>query len=281
VIRRLLLLSAPLWAALAAITLYGWLAIPEGVQVPVHWNASGVADRYGGKAEGLTIVPVVALVRAAIFAMPLMLGPGGSRGRSGANIRSSPLPLLVGFLGLLALNVVGQGVIVLAATGAIETDGGPVRIILLALSALLVVLGNVLPKARPNWFVGLRTPWSFASERSWDKSQRLGGWLLTLAGIAGIVGAIALPPKGALIVLMSAILAAADPADRHVLRVVEAGPGPAGRRRGRLTAGRSDRSPQLIWKRRRTARAARKTRMMARSDSKLPRRRAASATPGP
>jgi uncharacterized membrane protein len=153
----------------------------------------------------------VALVTSAFFALPLMLNPGGAtiRGRSGANIRSSLLPLLVGFLGVLALHAVGQGVIVLTALGVIETDGGPVRIILLALSVLLVVLGNVTPKARPNWFVGVRTPWSMASEQSWDKSQRLGGWLLSLAGLIGIVGAIALSPKEALIVLMAGILAAA------------------------------------------------------------------------
>ena len=57
---------------------------------------------------------------------------------------------------------------------------------------LLVVVGNVLGKVRPNYFVGVRTPWTLASARSWEATNRLGGRVFVLGGvglaIAGYLG---------------------------------------------------------------------------------------------
>ena len=48
---------------------------------------------------------------------------------------------------------------------------------------LFIVLGNFLGKIRPNWFVGVRTPWTLSSKLSWDKTHRLAGWLFMLMGV--------------------------------------------------------------------------------------------------
>ena len=47
---------------------------------------------------------------------------------------------------------------------------------------LFIVLGNFMSKLRPNWFVGVRTPWTLSSKLSWDKTHRLAGWLFMLMG---------------------------------------------------------------------------------------------------
>jgi uncharacterized membrane protein len=61
----------------------------------------------------------------------------------------------------------------------------------LASSVLFMVLGNFMSKIRPNWFVGVRTPWTLSSKTSWDKTHRLAGWLFILMGLsiaaAGII----------------------------------------------------------------------------------------------
>lgn len=51
------------------------------------------------------------------------------------------------------------------------------------MGALLVAIGSVLGKVRPNWFVGIRTPWTLSSKLAWTKTQRLGGWLLIAEGL--------------------------------------------------------------------------------------------------
>jgi uncharacterized membrane protein len=57
---------------------------------------------------------------------------------------------------------------------------------------MLVVVGNVLPQARPNWFFGIRTPWTLSNDRVWERTHRVGGYLMVAAGIVGIASA-ALP----------------------------------------------------------------------------------------
>jgi uncharacterized membrane protein len=64
-------------------------------------------------------------------------------------------------------------------------------IVCLAAGALLVVVGNFMGKLRPNWFVGVRTPWTLSSKMSWNKTHRLAGWLFMVMGLLlGIVGVV-------------------------------------------------------------------------------------------
>jgi uncharacterized membrane protein len=66
--------------------------------------------------------------------------------------------------------------------------------VLLAMGALFIVLGNFMGKIRPNWFVGVRTPWTLSSKLSWDKTHRLAGWLFVLMGALFVL--LALVPTG-------------------------------------------------------------------------------------
>lgn len=59
---------------------------------------------------------------------------------------------------------------------------------------LLIVTGNYLPKARRNHFVGIRTPWTLADERVWDKTHRFAGPVLMLGGVAIAVATFVVPP---------------------------------------------------------------------------------------
>ncbi|MEZ4364105.1 MAG: SdpI family protein [Kofleriaceae bacterium] len=52
-----------------------------------------------------------------------------------------------------------------------------------ALGGLLVVFGNFMGKLTRNFFVGIRTPWTLASEEVWLRTHRLGGKVIVLAGL--------------------------------------------------------------------------------------------------
>jgi uncharacterized membrane protein len=47
---------------------------------------------------------------------------------------------------------------------------------------LFVVLGNALPRARQNWWFGIRTPWTLTNERVWTRTHRVAGYLLAASG---------------------------------------------------------------------------------------------------
>jgi uncharacterized membrane protein len=57
----------------------------------------------------------------------------------------------------------------------------------LVFGGLFVALGAVMGKVRPNWFVGIRTPWTLSSKESWVKTHRVGGWIFLLVGLVFVV----------------------------------------------------------------------------------------------
>jgi uncharacterized membrane protein len=73
-----------------------------------------------------------------------------------------------------------------------------------------VVIGNVLPKSRPGFFVGIRTPWTITDTDNWIATNRLGGKLMMLAGALVLVAALLpISEAGRFAVLMVSIVASA------------------------------------------------------------------------
>ena len=70
------------------------------------------------------------------------------------------------------------------------------------IGAFFIVIGVILPKVHPNWFVGIRTPWTMTSDLSWNSTHRLGGWLFAVIGAATLVTGFIMP-KAALWVLLA------------------------------------------------------------------------------
>src|SRR5256885_13287333 len=52
-----------------------------------------------------------------------------------------------------------------------------------------IILGNALPRARPNWWFGIRTPWTLSNDRVWARTHRVGGYLLAAAGVVLMLAA--------------------------------------------------------------------------------------------
>jgi uncharacterized membrane protein len=163
-----LLLAGMLTLAVAA-----WPTAPD--RIPMHWNVAGQVDRYGGRFEGLFAIPLLALAIYLLMAFLPRIDPG----RANYAVFAGPyatLRLLL-LVVLAAIDVLMQLIM----------RGVPVAIEVwmpLIVGALLVLVGNLLGKVRPNWFVGIRTPWTLSSKRAWDRTHRAGGWVFILLGLA-------------------------------------------------------------------------------------------------
>jgi uncharacterized membrane protein len=171
-------------AAILAITVmlvaaaWGWGQVPAGTQVPIHWGIDGQPDGFAPKEVGFFLLPAL----AAGVTVLLMLLPRFEP-RSANLVRSSSAYRQVGIAMLVVVTVI-QLTTVLAAAGR------PVNVSLvvgLTIGGLFVVLGNVLGKVRSNFIFGVRTPWTLASDRSWNKTHRLVGRLFVLLGLAVVV----------------------------------------------------------------------------------------------
>ncbi len=75
------------------------------------------------------------------------------------------------------------------------------RIMPLLVGGLFIVIGSVLGKLRPTWFVGIRTPWTLSSARSRSKTHRLGGWIFLIAGLLMVLIGLLRQPVLLLIVI--------------------------------------------------------------------------------
>jgi uncharacterized membrane protein len=87
------------------------------------------------------------------------------------------------------------------------------RLICVAVGAMLVLTGNQLGKSRSMYMMGIRTPWTLASEEVWIRTHRLAGKLMVAAGLLAILLAL-LPVPPALMMqgmLMAVLGAAAIP----------------------------------------------------------------------
>lgn len=167
--------------------------IPADVaQLPVHWGADGRPDRFLPRNEALQtywLLPGVAVVLSILLAILPSIDP------LKANIHRSwraYLTAWIGSMALLALVSVGVALMtVRAATGDADSDQF-VRWVMAGMGMLFIFLGDAMPKTRPNFFVGVRTPWTLSSDLAWQKTHRLAGWLFVLAGFWAIVAAFTL-----------------------------------------------------------------------------------------
>lgn len=191
-IRTGLIVSAAAVAVMAGTWMWMQGAIPaDAGALPVHWGVNG-PDRFAPRDEALRtllLIPGAGVAIALLFAVAPFIDPFRD------NIRKSGRAYLTGWIGSQAmLALVAVGVAVMTVRHA-QGGGGHnefVRFIIAGVGVLFVFLGDALPKTRPNFFVGVRTPWTLTSDLAWQKTHRLAGWMFVLVGFWAIVAAFTL-----------------------------------------------------------------------------------------
>ena len=149
-------------------------------RLPTHWNLHGQVDETMTKTNGLLILLGINLgLYVLLLAVPY-LDP------------KKKMEQFQNTYGWIRLSVHVFMVLVFVATLAyslgykIPMD----RIIPALVSILIIILGNFMGKMRPNYFVGIRTPWTLESPAVWQKTHRISGPIWVAAGLLGLVGSL-------------------------------------------------------------------------------------------
>jgi len=191
--------SVVLAAAMAA---FGWITasrLPEGTELPIHWNAAGVPDDFAPALTALLMPAGIVLFVTALFVLIPRIEPLQDK------LEGSAPVLRASWLGMMFLCALITLTIGLPAYGI----SMPVNTILAGLGVLFIALGNALPKSRPGFFVGIRTPWAIIDTDNWIATHRIGGKLFMLAGLAILIAAFAsLSPNVTSGVMLTSILVA-------------------------------------------------------------------------
>lgn len=156
--------------------LHFWPTLPE--QVPAHWNAEGQVDGYAGRAVMWVLGPGTMIVLALLgLALPVL-----------SRKRFDMTQFLSTYYYIAALVVCMSGyvfaLVLIVATGG---DVSMQRALPAGLFLLLVLMGNPMGKVRRNVYLGIRTPWTLASDRVWHATHRLAARLMVASGAVGLL----------------------------------------------------------------------------------------------
>ncbi|MXP28704.1 DUF1648 domain-containing protein [Porphyrobacter algicida] len=194
------LVVAVLMAGFAVLTAQ---RLPPGTMLPTHWNAAGQPDNFAPALKALLMPPAIAAGLGVFFSIIPRIEPLQDR------LEQSSALFRTAWLGVLGVMIVVQLAIGLPGWGVTL----PVNAIILAIGVMFIVLGNALPKSRPGFFVGIRTPWTLTDTDVWIATHRLGGKLMMLAGLAIVIASLLpiQPQNTAIVVLVSVGIAALIP----------------------------------------------------------------------
>jgi uncharacterized membrane protein len=147
---------------------------PPDARVAIHFDAQGTPNGWATPAAAVFLMPGLAGLMWGLFKLLPKIDP-----RSDNLARSAGAVAAIGIAVNLLLAVL-QGVIL---GGALGRPAPAAHLGLVLVGGLLVVVGNVMGKLRPNYTVGIRTPWTLANERVWDQTHRFGGKVFVAGGL--------------------------------------------------------------------------------------------------
>ena len=197
--RPLIVVSFGIVCLLTVIAIIALSRLPAGAQLPVHWSAAGEADRFADAGYALFMPAVLAGGLSALFAVLPRIEPLQDR------MTGSAALLGTCWSALLAVMLLVQVIIAAPAFGLAL----PPTLMLGGLGILLIAIGNVLPKSRPGFFIGVRTPWALIDTDNWIATQRLGSRTMMASGAMIVVAAgvpIGAQARGATVSLALAVM---------------------------------------------------------------------------
>ena len=159
---------------------YFYSRFPE--RVPTHWDFAGNVNGYSSRTVGAFLVPGMLVGMYLLFLAIPYIDPKKERYAQFRKVYHFFKAFLILFMAIIyfiaSLNAMGYNIPV----------GSWVPLLV---GVMFVGLGNYMGKIKPNWFMGIRTPWTLSSEEVWNKTHRFGGKVFMLGGvIMAVIGAL-------------------------------------------------------------------------------------------
>jgi len=177
--RKLQILPIALVALSFIAAFYFYPLMPD--RVASHWNLEGDVDGHMDRAAGTYFVPVLAALVLALFHIMPLIDPKKESYQSFQGEYDGMAAITVGFVCYVyALTIAYNLGFQFSFTQFLSP----------AFGALFIYMGTVLAKAKQNWFVGIRTPWTLSSQGVWDRTHALGAKLFRGAGLVALLGVV-------------------------------------------------------------------------------------------
>lgn len=172
--RAMLLCGLLLVVAMLAYSLWLYPSLPD--RIPTHWNWKGEVDGWSSRLFGTFFLPGMS---AGMFLLFLALPWLSPKGFQIEPFRSTYNLIVVLVLALMAY------IHVVALQAALHPRLDVSRALIGGIFLLFGGIGLLLGRVKRNFWVGVRTPWTLASDIVWDKTHHLSARLYSLAGVLG------------------------------------------------------------------------------------------------
>lgn len=163
-----------------------WNKLPQSV--PIHFNMEGKANGWSNRTQ---LWLIITLIPSSLYLLMLLIPKIDPKNKiSQMGERYNVLRLVL----TLFITLVNLLIIFTASRGGFRQMGD---FSFLLIGALFIFLGNYLPVTQPNYFIGLRTPWTLHSNDVWKQTHRLAGKTMFAAGLIIIITGLLVPNQKA------------------------------------------------------------------------------------
>jgi len=185
-----------------AVAMSVWAFPQLAPRVATHWSLNGTPDGFSSRTWALAIVPLLLVFMTGMFNVLPKVDP---RRENYAKFLSSYWLIANAVIVFL---LVAHALIIAAGLGfSVKID----RLMPLGVGLLFIFLGNYLRRVEPNWFVGIRTPWTLSSDTVWRKTHRTGGGLMVIGGVVLAVSAFLPRPAFLALFVVTIVIVAVIP----------------------------------------------------------------------
>ena len=168
--KRTLILTSLVLLIPVIVGLLLWNQLPD--PMPSHWDIHGEVDGWSSKAFTVFGLPALMQVLHWVCVFASMADPKWKN----YNTKMMKLALWI----CPAIGLILSFMVYPAALGY----SVPIENIMpLLVGALFMVIGNWLPKCEQTYTMGIKLPWTFASEENWNATHRFGGKVWFFGGI--------------------------------------------------------------------------------------------------
>ena len=167
--------------------------LPE--QVPMHWGINGEVE-YSAKWQVWIMFSLGPILTILFDVLPKIDPKRKNYEKFGQYYDLFIIVMLV-FLMIM------DGIMLLESflPGTISVG----KVVFILIGILFAILGNILPKIKTNFYMGIRTPWALTNSDVWNKTQRLGGKIMFVVGLISIVSGMLLSEFVCFVIMMISV----------------------------------------------------------------------------
>jgi uncharacterized membrane protein len=164
---------------LAVVLISSFLVLPYlPAQISMHWNVLGQVDQFVPKTNGIWFLPLLTILMFISFRVIPFFDPKKDKY---ALFKREWEIMQTGFILFFAYM---QFIIVYLS---LNPSVRMMPLMFIGLGSLFILIGNYLSKIRQNHFIGIRVPWTLASEDNWNKTHRFASWCYVIAGLLTLI----------------------------------------------------------------------------------------------